>query len=271
MYWNQRQEVAEYVEDYWHRNQWDDIFDYERVRLFYWEHRMSTWNSASTLLENDWAFNTYLLLNCRKLLEMGFCLAKYARDKNYLTRYVVRELWPELLFRIENSERTLFDYYEIDPCGKVMIKDNFKVKSSHPQRVLLAERTYGVLFGFDKIWLGATDFCELEISPSLLGKKHLQIKLSAPINSEIEEGRMEAYVRIGDKDVYAIDLTEIIKGARTLNISSDEPVESLVIGTRCLKTLNTEVYGNYTMLNVEALYVSDEPFSDTVSVSLCSE
>ena len=257
MYWSRRKEVKEYVDGYWDRNQWDDIYDYERVRLFYWEHRMSTWIGASVLLENDWAFDTYLLLNCRRLLEMGFCLPKYARDKNLITKYTVKALWPELLFRIENSEDTLFDHYDVDPCGKIPIKGNCRIKSNDPERVLLLDRLYSAMLGFDKVDIGKGDYCALEIAPESL-KKHIRITLSAPADSLLERGVAEVYVNVNSKVVSHADLAEISGNSLVITVNVSE-FTSLEIGIRSMAEINSEEYGNYVMVNIDSVVSSDEP------------
>lgn len=268
MYWNQRFEIKEYIDSFWERNQWDDIYDYERVRLFYWEHRMSTWNSAATLLENDWAFNTYLLFNCRKLLEMGFCLPKYARDKNMVTRNIVKELWPELLFRIANSEDTLYDYYDVDGCGKIEIKNNCKLVTNVPGRVILLDRVYSAMLSFDKPRIYKEEFCELTLPEGELKKKAYQIRLSVPTNSLLEEGYLSFYVRANSNEVYSGDVATLTKSALTVNVNCEEGLSELAIGIRCEKGLNCEEYGKYAVLNIDSIVSTEKEFLDEVKINI---
>ena len=268
MYWNQRSEIKEHIDSYWNRNEWDNIYDFERVRLFYWEHRMSTWNSAATLLENDWAFNTYLLLNCRKLLEMGFCLPKYARDKNLITKYTVNELWPELLFRVENSDDTLFDYFEIDSCGKLNLKENSTINSNLPERVLYIPRLYGALIGTDKTSLHAGDYCELVINNMLIKKKTVELRISAPTNSSLEPNNAVAYVKAGDKTIYEVDITDLSAGVKTIAVSIGQSDDNIAVGIRAISDIDCGEYGNYAMLNIDSVRVQSSPVSKLVEIAL---
>lgn len=266
MYWSRRHEIKEYINSYWDRNEWDNIYNFERVRLFYWEHRMSTWNSASTLLENDWAFNTYLLFNCRKLLEMGFCLPKYARDKNLVTKYTVKELWPELLFRIENSDDTLFDYFEIDGCGKYKIKDNATINSNNLNRVIYLPRLYSAMIGIDKPFVQINDFCEVVLRDKNFNNMNIEVRLSAPSNSLLDPGNALAYIKIADKTIYEIDISELFKSVQTISLKIKDPENDLTIGIRALKDIDCGEYGNYAMLNIDSIRVQSVPFPQHINL-----
>ena len=268
MYWSRRHEVIDYVNNYWDRNQWDDIYDYERVRLFYWEHRMSTWISVSPLFENDWAFNTYLLFNCRKLLEMGFCIPKYVRDKNFITKYTVHQLWPELLYRIENSDDTLFDYFEVDPCGKLPIKGHCRVESNHKGRTILTERMYGAMLGFDLPILKKDDFCEIIVDGISEEHKNLQITLSAPENSWVEKKYARVYVKVNSQIVKEDDLFDLFGCPTVLNITTNESVREIAIGLRCQKEINCEEYGNYVIVNLDSIYTSNDKLPTVQQINI---
>lgn len=45
------------------------LFDYDQLDMFYWEHRCGTWFSE-LLSETDFAFNSHVLINCRRLLKL---------------------------------------------------------------------------------------------------------------------------------------------------------------------------------------------------------
>ena len=270
MYWSIRHEIKDIINDFWERNQWDDIFDYERVRLFYWEHRMSTWNNAATLLENDCAFDTYMLLNCRKLLDIGFCITKYDRDKDLLVKYSIEKLWPELLYYVENTNKTLFNYYEYNTNKqKLEIKDNIKYDSNLENKTLKIEKNYQVIFGFDKCKLKSNDFCEIKLDKNLLNKKYIQISLVSDSNSLLTENSAIYYVKVNSTIIHKQDLTMLINNSNIINIELDpDNFEDLTIGIVCLKPINLDEYGVYLNLNLEYVKISDKPFQTITNLTV---
>ena len=260
MYWSMRDDINDYVNDFWKRNQWDDIFNYERLRLFYWEFRMSAWNNAATLLENDCAFNTYMLLNCRKLLNLGFCIPKYDRDKDLLVKYSIKELWPELLFYVENTNKTLFDYFEYNTnTQKLEIKDILKYNSNlEENKILKIEKNYGVIFGFDKNHLKINDFCEIVLDKNILNRKYVQISLTNDSNSLLTENDAIYYIKYNSKVIYEQKLSTLINNSDIINVDLIlENFEELSIGISCLKNISLNNYGIYLNLKVEYIKISD--------------
>ena len=268
MYWSIRHEIKDIINDFWKRNQWDDIFDYERVRLFYWEHRMSSWNNAATLLENDCAFDTYMLLNCRKLLDIGFCIPKYDRDKDLLVKYSTEKLWPELLYYIENTNKTLFDYYEYNTNDqKLELKDNLRYNTNLENKILKIEKNYQVIFGFDKCNLKSNDFCEIKLNKTLLIKKYVQISLTNDSNSLLTENNALYYIKTNSNLIYEQDLSTLINKSNIINIELDlDNFEELSIGIFCLKPINLNDYGIYLNLNLEYIKISDKPFQSIINL-----
>ena len=268
MYWSIRHEIKDIINDFWKRNQWDEIFDYERVRLFYWEHRMSAWNNAATLLENDCAFNTYMLLNCRKLLNLGFCIPKYDRDKDLLVKYSTEKLWPELLYYIENTNKTLFDYYEYNTnAQKLELKDNLRYNTNLENKILKIEKNYQVIFGFDKCNLKSNDFCEIKLNKTLLIKKYVQISLTNDSNSLLTENNALYYIKTNSNLIYEQDLSTLINKSNIINIELDlDNFEELSIGIFCLKPINLNDYGIYLNLNLEYIKISDKPFQSIINL-----
>ena len=271
MYWSMRDDINDYVNDFWKRNQWDDIFNYERLRLFYWEFRMSAWNNAATLLENDCAFNTYMLLNCRKLLNLGFCIPKYDRDKDLLVKYSIKELWPELLFYVENTNKTLFDYFEYNTnTQKLEIKDILKYNSNlEENKILKIEKNYGVIFGFDKNHLKINDFCEIVLDKNILNRKYVQISLTNDSNSLLTENDAIYYIKYNSKVIYEQKLSTLINNSDIINVDLIlENFEELSIGISCLKNISLNNYGIYLNLKVEYIKISDEPFKPITNLKI---
>ncbi len=260
MYWSKREEVRPYVENYWQKNEWDKIYNYERVRLFYWEHRMSTWNSAATLLENDWAFNTFLLLNCRKLLEYGFCIPKYFRDKNFLTKAVVKALWPELLFNIENSKYTLFDYYQVENYGREELLYKYSINSN--VNYIDDCKIYNVVVSFDKSIVRAGDYVELVFDSLDTTDKFVQISLCTPSNNLMTSNKVKVYIKNNNKIIFEKDLSEI----KSSTIVEFKAFSTIDIGLECVSDVDIEEYGVYSVLNIESIKINDDGFNNVYKI-----
>ena len=82
--------------------EWQDFVDfaydsgYLPHDLFYWEHRMSRW-CAENLCESDIAFDTWAVVNSRKVYEMMLSLDFEDRLSGRAFLEVIRQMWPELL------------------------------------------------------------------------------------------------------------------------------------------------------------------------------
>ncbi len=72
------------------KNKYYDIYNYNAFDLFYWEHRMGQWNSE-VLIEGDPAFNTVQLFNSRAVLKNLLALSVNDRKNNVIYQYAVLE------------------------------------------------------------------------------------------------------------------------------------------------------------------------------------
>lgn len=99
--WRQMQDIDPAIEAFGEfslRTRFDTIsnFGYDPYDMFYWEHRAATWLSL-VLLEQDVAFDTFELFNCRVLAEKVLSVPAEHRLR-WATHYgVIKRLWPVLL------------------------------------------------------------------------------------------------------------------------------------------------------------------------------
>jgi hypothetical protein len=70
------------------------LLGYDAWDLYYWEHRMTTWH-AQVLLGSDFAFDTTILFNSRRLLEHLLSVPLDHRAKGAVFHALIRRLWPE--------------------------------------------------------------------------------------------------------------------------------------------------------------------------------
>jgi hypothetical protein len=71
------------------------LLGYDAWDLFYWEHRMSTWH-AQVLLGSDFAFDTAIIFNSRRVLTLLLSAPREERRKATLFREFIARRCPEL-------------------------------------------------------------------------------------------------------------------------------------------------------------------------------
>jgi len=71
------------------------LLGYDAWDLFYWEHRMSTWH-AQVLLGSDFAFDTTIIFNSRRILTLLLSAPRNERRKATLFREFIRRRCPEI-------------------------------------------------------------------------------------------------------------------------------------------------------------------------------
>lgn len=101
--------VVAMYEDYCQRNEWDKLFGFDAADLLYWEMRMGIWHAGGILLASDAAIDTYCFFNQRKLLRLGLSTPELFRSTNFMVERTIGVLWPELMFRIPNTNENLLD------------------------------------------------------------------------------------------------------------------------------------------------------------------
>src|SRR5699024_12973 len=72
------------------KNEYFNIYNYNAFDLFYWEHRMGQWNSE-VLIEGDPSFNTVQLFNCRSVLKNLLALTEFERKNDSIYKYAILE------------------------------------------------------------------------------------------------------------------------------------------------------------------------------------
>jgi hypothetical protein len=74
----------------------DRIFNYDMFELFYWEHRMGSWQSLQ-IMDLDVAQDTFILYNNRHILRKMLSVPLEDRLWNRIHLEIIRSRWPELL------------------------------------------------------------------------------------------------------------------------------------------------------------------------------
>ncbi len=82
------QVVRNSFREFFVKNKYFEIYNYNAFDLFYWEHRMGQWNSE-VLIEGDPAFNTIQLFNCREVLKNLLAVPIEDRKNDSIYKYAI--------------------------------------------------------------------------------------------------------------------------------------------------------------------------------------
>jgi hypothetical protein len=92
---NVGQELIDQFETWASRAQFGDAHGLDPYDLFYWEHRMGTWH-AGVVLESDVAFDTFILFNSRRVLEVLLSVPLSDRLSGAVVKEAITRAWPTL-------------------------------------------------------------------------------------------------------------------------------------------------------------------------------
>ncbi|MDV7392718.1 hypothetical protein RZS08_15225, partial [Arthrospira platensis SPKY1] len=97
---------------------------------------------SNVILETDYAFDTYILVNCRSIIEQFLSIPLEIRQTKMALISIIQKLYPELLQYPINSKQAFYSRYnvELKRCLTLDLSDStiwdmpndicFKVKSS---------------------------------------------------------------------------------------------------------------------------------------------
>jgi hypothetical protein len=71
------------------------LFGFDQIDMFYWEHRCATWG-GEVLAEIDFAFNSHVLVNCRRLLKLMLSLEFEERIAARLLHETINQALPPI-------------------------------------------------------------------------------------------------------------------------------------------------------------------------------
>ena len=268
--------VSKIVNEYYVRNEYDKIFGYNLQHLYYWEYRVTTWINASILTGIDIAYDTFMLFNCRRLLNFAFSIPKYYLELNYITDGIVKKLWPELLFRKQNSELTLLDFKPNETLGAVDLKSESGIISGNntcdnKPNYVCDVHANGFIIGFsDRINL-KNDYVELNknVQTRPNSTYMLQMQLYSSSNTNLSNNCAELYIKLNNNKVYRLDLAYFRNRINQVNIyfKAEKEVTQFKVGINCLKDINNEM-GCNGFLEVKSVYLKEDviPYSDKVYV-----
>lgn len=268
--------VVNIVTDYYVRNEYDKIKNYNLQHLYYWEYRVTTWINAAILTGIDIAYDTFMLFNCRKLLNFAFSIPKYYLELNYITDGIVKQLWPELLFRKQNSELTLLDYKPNETICAVDLKLDSSIISGNSTCDNIPHYVGDIhansfTIGFTDLKNLQNDYVEYSkvVKTRIDSTYMLQIHLYNSKNTNFVKNCTELYICLNNNQIYKLNLDYFINRINQVNIyfKAENELTQFKIGIRCLNDINNEM-GCNGFLEIKSIFLKEDviPYSDKVYV-----
>ncbi|MCD7729832.1 MAG: hypothetical protein LUI60_08020 [Clostridia bacterium] len=115
-------ECADIFKQYYYDAEFNNVHGYPVYHLMHWEHNAGLWVCAGVLTESDIVCDTFMLFNCRKIMDLGLSLPLYYRNRSIIYENILKRLWPELLnYGLPNCSISQYDLLNKNYSNK----DNF--------------------------------------------------------------------------------------------------------------------------------------------------
>ncbi|MBR4227360.1 MAG: hypothetical protein IKR86_11500 [Candidatus Methanomethylophilaceae archaeon] len=211
--------VLEAFRSYFERNEMDNRMGHHLNDLLYWEYRMSHWLNAACITENDMAFDTIQLMNCRKVLEMGVSVPMLYRKDNVIADTIVYREWPELVDHVPNLDYSISDYLPVDNAAIEFKNLSPSVRSETGNDAYCRVGAYSCDFGFasspskdEKVEL------EMRFTTRNKGAYYIQVCVTCP--SRCRCSREVVYnVKLDGEIVYSTDMWLFYDRVNTIDIA----------------------------------------------------
>lgn len=212
--------VLEAFRSYYERNEMDKRMGHHLNDLLYWEYRMSHWLNAACITENDMAFDTIQLMNCRKVLEYGLSVPIIYRKDNVIADTIVNREWPELIDHVPNLDYSISDFMPMDNVALEFKSLSPSVRSNTGNEAYCRVGAYSCDFGFATSPSKEGESVELamEIGTRNNGSYSIQICITCPLKNRCSK---KAYyqVKLDGKTVYSTDMGLYYDRVNTIDIA----------------------------------------------------
>lgn len=194
--------------------QLQDFYNYNPLEILFISYRLIQWHSG-VISESDIAFNTMLLLNSRRIVDLMLSYPIEDRIENKLFKDLIDELWPILNYWDVNSTETLKSkYIKASSEIKTLKKSNEKlflnlIQSSTTQDAEITRTNYknGLLYKFSGVNIVENDSYELRIDLSNFSENEkICFKLGFFYNNQKGRGRITVTSNFYNKEMDILDL-----------------------------------------------------------------
>ena len=252
--------------EYLIEQEFNKIFNYHCQDLIYWEYRMGTWLNAGVLLQDDIIFDTYMLFNCRKLLEYGLSMPRYFKLQSTIVNEVVCRLWPQMWEYIPNTQYSLRDYYIYDTTGLIEIGKGTVIAGSILEKGIFESFSrlgrYNAIFGFAKSLVYAGEYVKYDtVLPICDGVGVLQIDILINTTNCLTKNFANYEILLGDEIVYKCGIALFQNKVNQINIIynfNNKESKKLSIQLIAMMDYFAE-YGAAGLINICSIRYSAQP------------
>lgn len=238
--------------------QLENFYNYSPLEILFISYRLIQWHSG-VVSESDIAFNTMLLLNSRKVVEL---LLSYPIEDRYAKKLfteLVDELWPVLNFWDINSTNTLKSEYEkASSKVKVLKSINEKlllnlINTSTTQNIEISRIKYkkGFLYKFSDININEKESYELRIDLSDLNEiEEVRFKLEFFYNNNKSRDSITVTSNFLTQDSDILDLY----GEKEVHIDMKDIDDNKVL---FIKITHLQPTNNQSWTNASRLWIGN--------------
>ena len=121
----------------------DDLYNYHKLDLYYWENRMGRWHSE-ILNENDICFETIMPFNMRAMIDVSLAYNRVQRREGYVFNELINKHYPVLNFYGKNTKLNLYEQNKIDNDDDKNIFNSFDVCNENG--IIRTENTNNIIY-----------------------------------------------------------------------------------------------------------------------------
>ena len=260
--------VQEMFQEYFDDSEFDNVYNYLSADIIFWEYRLGEWLNGAVLVETDFVYDTYMLFNCRRILEMGLSSPRFFKRNNTIPYYVVRNCWPAAYFDIPNTNFDLFDIADSDSSRLELGSLNINVRSSVDQSAYTYLGRYSLELGYSKSKVTEYSFVSASFKVPIKPSKRvwLQVESIVPNRTFTSTGVSDFIININNQEIYCTDVGDYKGLKNVINICRDTGncTELDVEFTICSKKEHVSYYGipGYIVIKgVRVKYLGDSSSS----------
>lgn len=210
-------EWSEYFDNFFRELEYDNIHGYRVGEMMYVEHRIGNWRSNCIINQESLAYQVFVPVNTRKILEYAFSTPH--ADRSLLVSKIIKNAWPLAMWYIPNTDYTLLDCYRFNDNGSKVENLEFSSGGRDDGREPAFSTDVGMgsfAFGFaGEVVEG--DWIKAAFSiPS--NRKTCQIIFR--VNGKIRNGLVEISIGVGER-AEAMDASTVGKLTQTVTLPTD--------------------------------------------------
>jgi hypothetical protein len=209
-----KQKNIEHLEHLLIHAQLQDFYNYNPLEILFISYRLIQWHSG-VVSESDIAFNTMLLLNSRKIVDLLLSYPIEDRIENKLFLELTEDLWPILNFWDINSTETLSHKYRrtsskikvLESISEKLFLNLISTSTTQENDLIRTNDKNGLLYKFSNTQIKENDYYEVRIDLSDINENvKLRFKIEFFYNNAKGRDRIIVSSNFFEKEMDILDL-----------------------------------------------------------------